>query len=1027
MRFALLSVLLCAAALAVPPVFQFTVEQLLAFSAWRNGASLTVQQVEGSLWEPVRILDARFSRTGPTGTTTRLEIDEAEAQFAWAELMNQPIGRWFEKLSVTGVHGKVEMAPGSDSRWELEKESRDPHFPLPARFEATDIDLMIASGPAFFRLQGGRLTLSEMEPGTVTVDQIVVKQPWFSRTFRDVKGTSAIKGNTVVLADLMLEPEIVIESLSAKTTELMDGVLNAEVQIAAFGGSIRGQARSLKNERQQGLEAGANFSQIGVAQLANFLSISDAAGGTIKEGKFTFRGNPHNLPKSSATLRIEATNFQWESRQWDSLVLGAMLLDKRIQIPELELHQGHNHLTLNGEMALPATRTPWWQSEFSFNVSAKIENLTELSQLVLPEFQYAAGKVSVDGAVRGKSEQFNGALIISGTDLTWRKTPIEELHAALKITGNELQVANFELLNKNDFVRGRGLVNILGAKQYWGELRASIEELGAYSELLKRPIVPEPLAGGGTVNWTGEGSAKGHTGTFSSRLQNLRTLGATGAFLHPLRANLEGTYSPGSIYFTQFALSDEASSLRANVSVGNKALNLQQIRLTHGNETWLEGDAILPLDVWQAWPNTEIATLLTDGVPAKINLVARQLQLREASRLTGWKWPIAGVMDGQIDATGPIGSMQTSGRVTIHDGRIPLGWNEDALVSVSGEFALNGQTLSVNAFSCKHSSGDYSASGVVEFSNIRDTSLKLTVSSEAATIGSFRGIGLPVVKYMESGSTVPGTATEIPITGKLALRIEGPASGATVSGSVTPKIARLGGTPDLSRLWADATATPLPIIYKASGSPWAVWKLDLAINNPAMQVEPLAGATGSVDLRLSGLAGTPDLVGTVSVSSPAVGETADVLTPGVAKFTFRSGHSANPAIEITLNKRFVDTSISVQIDGIWSHPLRTYDSALPLTPEIARAVFEGRASASEAVGEPAVRLSAPRILSGDAPVFEWTPIPDAVPPASQADAAQPSDSPTLAPKPPAAPASPVSAPLAPAESAPAPAPPISNQ
>ena len=139
-----------------------------------------------------------------------------------------------------------------------------------------------------------------------------------------------------------------------------------------------------------------------------------------------------------------ATNFQWESRQWDSLTFGGSLMDRRLQVSKLNLHQGHNQLNLSGEMALPMPGVQWWHNEFTCDLSAKIENMTELSALLLPEFKFAAGKATIDGSIRGRNKQFNGQLIVSGSRLTWRNAPIENLHAAVKLEGNECQISNLE-------------------------------------------------------------------------------------------------------------------------------------------------------------------------------------------------------------------------------------------------------------------------------------------------------------------------------------------------------------------------------------------------------------------------------------------------------------------------------------------------------------------------------------------------------------------------------------------------------
>ena len=55
------------------------------------------------------------------------------------------------------------------------------------------------------------------------------------------------------------------------------------------------------------------------------------------------------------------------------------------------LHQGQNALALDGEVTLPEPEKKWWQGDFHCNVAAKIDNLTELSALLLPESHLCGG------------------------------------------------------------------------------------------------------------------------------------------------------------------------------------------------------------------------------------------------------------------------------------------------------------------------------------------------------------------------------------------------------------------------------------------------------------------------------------------------------------------------------------------------------------------------------------------------------------------------------------------------------------
>ena len=335
-----------------------------------------------------------------------------------------------------------------------------------------------------------------------------------------------MEGSTIDIANLALEPGVLMRDISVDLGNLARGFLNLEMDLAAFGGTIRIEAQTLSDARVFGLDATGTFSQISVAKLATFLGLSDAAGGTIKDGKFTFRGPPQHVADATASLHFEATNFQWESRQWDSLVAGATLMDGRVQIPGLALTQGHNQLSLNGEMALPKAGV----GMVAIRIQCQYHREDRQSDGAIracfcPNFKFAAGKANIDGSIRGKDQQFHGQIIVSGSDLQWRNAPIDELHASVKLNGNEFQISSLSIFNDGDFVRGRGVVNIIGDKQYWGELHASILDLAKYAAILQKPLVPEPLAGGAKIEWSGEGSAKGHSGKFSARVQKLRSLG----------------------------------------------------------------------------------------------------------------------------------------------------------------------------------------------------------------------------------------------------------------------------------------------------------------------------------------------------------------------------------------------------------------------------------------------------------------------------------------------------------------------
>ncbi len=992
--------------------------------------------------EPLVLRNSVWIYESNTGPVTRMEIGAATAEFSWRNLLPRSTGRWFQRLTIRDVTGKIQFpleAPEVSAiprtiSWHLPQPGGR-WMPAPERIEAVGVDFIFQSNGDYVRLTDTDFTLSDVEAGTIRAGQLAIKQPWLNRIFHDVRGATAIQDAEVEVANLVLAPDVHVRDLSAKLAALARGELNLSLWLDAFGGEIRVDAETLSSQRPFSFEATVNFKQISIGKLATFLLISEAAGGTIKQGTFKFRGPPQKLAKATASLRLEATNFQWESRQWDALVLGASLMDGRVQIPELALAQGHNRLNLNGEMALPQPGVEWWQSEFSVNIAAKIDNLTELSALMLPEFQYAAGKANIDGSIRGKDQQFNGQLIVSGSKLKWHNAPIEELHAGVKLNGNEFQLTNVSLFNNGDYLRGHGVVNIIGDKQYWGEIHASIEDLDKYAALLEKPIVPEPLAGGAIIDWSGEGSAKGHSGTFSARLRMLRSLGTTAALLHPINADLDGTYAPGSMLFSRFMLSDDDSSFTANVGVGNKALSVKGIKLYHQQALWLEGDAVLPLDVWNSWPNTTLATLLDDHTVTNVNLTAYNLGLHEASLLTGFKFPIEGVVLGNLVAEGTLTGLKTSGKFTLDKAQIPLGWTGEMLSKVEAEATLDGQILTVKKFAGRHLSGDFAASGQVTLANVRDPELKLSVATQKTIVSVFQKRNNSVSAVIRGASDVSGTVTHPKLSGSLIL---------DSLDLLVPGVEEwfLPEAQPVRTTLLENQFAALPPVFRWRNGLMAGWELALNVTTePATAARWTAGAIEGdkmgVTLQMSGTVSDPRLAGEVTldggrrgqmwggtIARPLPVEVTPRTGLSVAidprfihgpflehvQFQFRQDFPRNPSILGLARGTAYGEPYEIVVTGTVQYPMRTILSVPPLTEKLVMKSLSETAPVDESPPGLSLNMVASTAFTEGIPIVDWPPIPTPTPGQVTPTTPAPANPPAPAPVPP--PAS--SAPPAPA-------------
>ena len=963
-RLALLLLVIVLLSLFQPDCFRFAVRQFIRFEAWRNGVDAQPGTIGGSLFEPVVLHDSVWSYESENGPVTRLEIKTATASFSWRNLLPRSSGQWFQRLTFEGVSGKVSLPPAADDAAKPGgfvlrlPRPRGRALASPERFEAADVDFIFASNGDYVRLTETAFTLSNVATGAITAGQILVKQPWLTHTFRNVTGTTAIQDGTLQIASLQLEPGVQVEDFSASVDDFANGKLKLAVQLSAFGGKIRAEVETLPDEPQFAIDVTVQpISPIDVAKLANFLGASDAAGGTIKAGRFRFRGPPQQFAKASGEVRAEVANFQWETRQWDSLVLGVKLRDGHIEIPEFALTQGRNRVAFSGEMAWPVPGVAWWQSEFALTIKeGQLDDLTALSALLMPEFRFAAGRATVRGSVRGKDQKFDGQLVISGSQLRWRNAPIEKLDASIVLNGNEYQISNVSVRNGADYLSGSGVVNIVGDKQYWGELHASVQDLAKYAAILQQPIVPEPLAGGAIIEWDGEGSAKGHSGKFFARLHKVRSLGATAALLHPVNADFEGSYSHGGMVFSNFAVSDDDTSFTAHVGVVDKAVSLQGMRLMHGQSLWLEGDALLPLDVWNAWPNTSLATLLDDHTVGKLNVTAYDLSLHETAQLTGLRFPIEGLVRGNVTAEGPLGALKSSGALTLTKARLPLGWSGDALTGVEGAAIFDGQTMRVEKFMGWQPAGDFSASGEIDFTNLRDPLLKLAVLSGESRLRPFfepnqiRKLGL-------------GTHLDLQITGR--------ASAALVAGDAQITDASFGDSPTANSRYFQPLATVLndlpfdpPPVFSLNSTPLADWRWNVRFQ--ARKLRFLGFDRMDVDVSLGGTGAEPELIGKVDFAAGDDRGSCD------ATLEFRDGFPQSPSISAKVSGSALSHHpFAVYVTGTPQHPIRIVVCDPPLTENAIRAEMNGEAAAKFYSGETRFSLLVPVELREGVEMFDW--------------------------------------------------------
>ncbi|MEI6712754.1 MAG: hypothetical protein WCO60_03320 [Verrucomicrobiota bacterium] len=937
----LLTVLVLAGgALLIPPVFKGVLWVLLEEEALRQGGVLKIDSMEGALWQPLVLRGIRWETSQALGGILRVEAESAEAVFRFENLLPKSVGGpFFELFSVKGVTlhwvNKQSKQAIENSRpfyadWNL---GLPLSCPMPGKIQIGLKQWVAESADVMLKVEDTQLSLSQIAPGEVKAGRVDVQVRGWERSFKDVTGRTAIQGTRVQFGDMKLMDGVQVMSLVADLAAVGIGRVDLEMHSLAFGGELRVRAQASPDSVDVPLDASGSFSKLGVAPLAAFLGVTEAAGGLLEQGKFTFRGSPGLADRGTATLRLEARNFQWESRQWDSLVVGGMLLDRRVQNAEFSLQQGHNQLILNGEMQLPGGGVPWWKADFGMSVTARIDNLTELSALFMPEYKYMAGALTVDGTVRSQTGALGGALIVTGSKLKWRNSPIEELNAAVKLDGSDIRILNAELVNRADLLRGKGVIHVGDGWWYQGEFRSVFGNLGSYADLLQPPLVTEPYVGELRLDWTGRGTSLVHEGTVSGKFSGVHPLKPRGNWPHPLRGDFAGKYGKDVLALDSFSVGDEKVSLQGRLTVGAMGGRFEALQFKQGAKVSMTGDLSVPKALWDAWPSLDWAKVVNADLVLDAKLKMTQLDLSEFARLPGMPSGLRGEVSGEWESHGAFKDLRGNGALVLNKGGISLG---DVLLS---DTAMNvewkARALEVRGLGWTSASGKYEGSADLEWKDGHaEPTLNLQFNTSNARWLNIGGLRFPVP---EKSGRYDGTMAGLNATGRAEWKVVGPFSQLAVSGEVLLNGVDFGGVPDLRVFWAEpgqARKLALGIGPAFMGHS----KLQLRVSSAEGLAMLGTPGTAKVDFAVAGTCAKPEIKGEsrLTLKGSAGGS---VLMVDPLLFRFEAA-GTEPQVEIRGSGIHGKSSYSVTAQGPLSRPLREYRAEPPLSPDTVRGVFE---------------------------------------------------------------------------------------
>lgn len=621
--------------------------------AHHEGWQLQMDQVEAPLLQPVRVQNLRIE-SGPSApfhiscTVAHLELGLSLSGILSGS--RRPL----RSLNIDGLSLDIRRnTPTSETSkrtaWPVLKNLWADNFSFSA------VNLHLENGSTVVDLRDGTLTGSELEAGVFTSREVTIASPWFRKTLSNLRGATSWQENRLTLGALTLVRGLDLDAVTVDLSQIGESRIGMELNIDAFGGKIRARVTSDDRDDTRIWDIAGNASGISLAQMSDALDWANRASGSLHASKFTFRGGMNDLRNATAALWAEVSGLTWGDRTADTVMIGASLYNREVQVEQLYIKQRNNQLTLSGEFGWPERLADWIKPAFRGDITASINDLGDFARLFGWSPSDFAGKLSANGSVNAREGKLGGQLSVTGRSLVLFRSPIDSLEMNLGLDGARLSIPRLELRQKDDFFHGEGSFALDGDHSYTATVRTSVTDIANYAGFIPAQVLPFALAGSLNAEWKGRGANGNDSGTWQARGRNLRV--ADGALL-PFDAEIEADYSPDSIFFKQLHLWNEHADLGGFLTVAKDYIQLQELRVSLNGHPRLQGNVFLPLSVQKIRQDSRWLEALSADPFFDVDLTLDALDFAEFAAAVKTKRDMTGQASGLLQLSGTPASLQ---------------------------------------------------------------------------------------------------------------------------------------------------------------------------------------------------------------------------------------------------------------------------------------------------------------------------------------------------------------------------------
>ncbi len=487
------------AALIVIWFTPFTVSNGIRLWVWwkgrQEGLIVKIDKIDAPLLRPVTLRGLKVTST--SGNAFRIELTAAQASAALnlRSILLGMGGRAIRSVAIQQLRGELRHDnPGG--RAITPRGWRTMQTLLPQNLTIGSAAVRVEDGPTVMLLRNAFLSASEIEAGRFYADEVMIASPWFRQTFSQLGGATNWQGNRLTVAALRLTRGFDLQSITLDLSRIEKQRIGLEFDVDAFGGKLRASTSHEWHSPHFNWKMAGSATDISLAQTSEALGFTDRVDGLLHACNFSFRGNPGEPARATASLWTELTGLTWRDRTAEAIMLGAALYNRQIQLQQLYIKQKTNQLTLSGEASFPSNSSDWLNPDFRGDISASINHLGDFASLFGADPGAFAGEIEIEGAMNARDRKIGGHITAIGTSLRFFKTSVDALNAKLNLKANELELEQLELNRKSDFVRAQGKIDLSHKHSYSGMLNATIGNLAEYLSIFRGPgennIKPAP-------------------------------------------------------------------------------------------------------------------------------------------------------------------------------------------------------------------------------------------------------------------------------------------------------------------------------------------------------------------------------------------------------------------------------------------------------------------------------------------------------------------------------------------------------